>query len=601
MSRRRTIVTRTALVVLLAAAVFAVPEAVGKPWFIHHFYMRVLVEQIWESPQLCSTLHMLDWRNDKLDDASPEALKKHLALVGRQLATLHRYDRASMSAEEQTSYDVMQWFLTEETKKDTNGSPYLINQMDGEHTSFPQFMIQEHDLKSKKDADDYVARLRALGTKVDQIIASAKQDAARGVVPPLFVLKRVEKDTNDFAARSSAENPLVANVRKKVALIRELDDATRSDFVAEATRAIDEVVKPAYARYAAEVVDLEKNATDDGLWHQPGGAARYAYYLRQGTASDLTPDEVHAMGLAEVTKLEAAMRVVIAKVNGGPATEEAIASPTDAVRAFQKEERFHYPATKEGRTQTLADYQTILDDIGGKLDRFIATPFKTPMKVEPVPDFQEASAAGGHYEAPPLDESRPGVFAVNLAVPQIKFEMRTLAYHEGMPGHHLQIMSARHVKELPMFRQLIPFNSYEEGWALWAEQIAATNGFEDDPFDQLGYLSAQIFRASRLVVDTGIHAKQWSRDQAVAFFQAHTTASPEDIDIEINRYFVWPGQACGYMVGKKTIERLAEKAKGELGDKFTLPEFDTAVLNAGAMPMPVLETVIDRWIASKRK
>ncbi len=597
---RRTIIKRATLVALLAAAVFVVPEAIGKPWFIHHFYLRTLVEQVWESPQLCTALHLLDWRNDKLDDASPDSLKKHLALVGKQLETLHRYDRASMSAEEQTSYDVMDWFLTEESKKDTNGGPYLINQMDGEHTAFPQFMIQQHDLKSKKDAENYVARLRAFGAKVDQIVVSAKDDAAHGVVPPLFVLKRVEADTKDFAARPSAENPLVANVKKKLALVKDLDEGAKLDLVAQASKAIDDVVKPAYARYTAEVVELEKTATDDGLWHQPGGDARYAYYLRQGTASDLSPDAVHAMGLAEVTKLEGAMRAVLAKVNGGAPIAESD-SPTDAIRALQKEERFHYPATKDARAQMLADYQTILDDIAGKLDKFIATPFKTPMKVEPVPDFQEASAAGGHYEPPPLDESRPGVFAVNLAVPQIKFEMRTLAYHEGMPGHHLQIMSARHVKELPMFRQLVPFNSYDEGWALWAEQIAATNGFEDDPYDQLGYLSAQIFRASRLVVDTGIHAKKWSRDQAVAFFQTHTAASPEDIDIEINRYFVWPGQACGYMVGKKTIERLAAKAKSELGDGFKLPEFDTAVLNAGAMPMPVLETVIDRWIASKKK
>jgi uncharacterized protein (DUF885 family) len=594
MSRFRVIARRAGLVLALAVVVFLVPEIWGKPWSIHHFYLRSLVEEVWQSPQLCSSLHLLDWRADQLVDASPEAAKRGKALVQSEIARLHSYDRAGMSAEEQTSYDVMDWFLQGAADADTIGRPYVMNQLDGEHTAFPQFMIQEHDVKSKKDAEAYVARLLAIGRKIDQAIVSQREDAAKGVIPPKFVLARVADDAREFAAKPSAENPLIVNLQKKLGELASVDAATKADLVERATHAIDDVLKPAYARYVDTAISLEKDATDDGLWHQPGGAARYAYYLRQGTASELTPDQVHAMGLAEVTRLEAAMQVVLAKL-GSTAT-----SPTDAVRAFATDPRFQYPATKEARDQIVADYQKILDDLHARLSLFIATPFTTPMKVEPVPAFQEATSPGGHYEPPPLDESRPGVFAVNLGVPQIKFEMRTLAYHEGMPGHHLQIVSARHVKELPMFRQLIPFNSYSEGWALWAEQLAATQGFEDDPYDQLGYLAAQLFRAARLVVDTGIHAEKWPREQAVTFFREHTTASEKDIDIEINRYFVWPGQACGYMVGKMTIERLAEKAKSALGAKYSLPKFADAVLNAGAMPMPTLEVVIDRWIEANR-
>jgi len=596
MPKRRLVaaVWKWALGAVALSLVFLVPEFFGKPWFIHHFYLRVLIEQVWQSPQICTSLHLLDWRSDQLDDASPAAQKRLRALVGKQLATLRSYDRASMSPEEQTSYDVMEWFLRGELDSDTNGRPYLINQLDGEHTAFPQFMIQEHDLKSKKDAESYIARIRAIGVKIDQVIASEKEDAAKGVVPPKFVLARVEADARDFAAKPSAENPLVTNLAKKLAEVKGLDAAALGDLVARAKTAIDEVLVPAYGRYVDEVVALEKDATYDGLWHQPGGEARSAYFLREGTASLLTADQVHAMGLAEVDKLEAAMHAVLTKLG------KDAASPTDVVRALATDPTFHYPETKEGREQILADYTKILDDLRAKLGLFIATPFTIPLKVEAVPSYQEATQPGGHYEAPPLDDSRPGVFAANLSVPQVKFEMRTLAYHEAMPGHHLQINYARHVKELPMFRQLIPFNAYEEGWALWAEQIAAMQGFEDDPYDQLGYLAAQLFRASRLVVDTGIHARKWSRDQAVAFFRAHTTESDKGIDIEVNRYFVWPGQACGYMVGKKTIERLADEAKVVLGSKYLLPAFDDAVLQAGAMPMPTLETVAARFIARSR-
>ena len=203
------------------------------------------------------------------------------------------------------------------------------------------------------------------------------------------------------------------------------------------------------------------------------------------------------------------------------------------------------------------------------------------MKVEPVPAFKEGTSPLGYYDPPPLDDSRPGIFYANLSIPQFKYGMRTLAYHEGIPGHHFQLTVARHLKGLSMFRQLVPFNSYVEGWALWAEQLAADLGFEDDPYDRLGFLSEQLLRASRLVVDTGIHVKRWSREEALAFFLAHTTSDEKEVAIEIDRYVVWPGQACGYMVGKKTIEHLAEQAKTELGSKFELQAFNDVILNAG--------------------
>ncbi len=455
-------------------------------------------------------------------------------------------------------------------------------------------MINEHDVGSRSDAEHYIARLRAVGAQFDQVIATAKDDAARGIVPPKFVLEATLRDARAFTVATAAENPLVTSLRTKLAAVKNLDDPARAELVAQAVKALDEVVKPAYARYIEAVVQLEARATNDaGLWHTTGGVERYAQYLRAGTASDMTPDEVHAMGLAEIERLEGQMRATLAKL--GLPTD----SPEAEIRKLHDDPRFLFPRTEDGRKTVLAKYQTILDEMSSKLGEVSNIPLTVKMKVEPVPAFKEVSAPGAYYSPPPLDESRPGSFFVNLGLPQFSYGMRTLAYHEGIPGHHYQLMTARHVKELPMFRQIVPFNSYVEGWALWAEQMGSDLGFEDDPYDRLGFLSEQLLRASRLVVDTGIHVKKWSREQALAYFVSHTTGDESEMAIEVDRYVVWPGQACGYMVGKKTIEGLAAEAKARLGGKYDLRAFNDVVLRAGAVPMPVLKNVVERWLATQ--
>jgi uncharacterized protein (DUF885 family) len=598
-STKRRAWTIGALVLVAGLTGFIVPTAWGRPWSVNHFYMRTLLEEVWRSPEVCTTLHLLDWRADQLDDLSVTAREEGNALVGREIETLHGYDRAKMSPDAQVSYDVMDFFLSTMGGQDSGAGglgsgPYAIDQLGGLHVAFPDFMINQHDVGSRSDAEHYIARLRASGKAFDQLIATANDDAGRGIVPPKFVLASVERDARAFVVPAAADNAMVTSLRTKLAGVKNLDDPGRAELMAQAVKAVDEVMKPAYARYIDAVVQLEAKATNDaGLWHTTGGVARYARYLRAGTASDMTPDEVHAMGLAEVERLEGEMRATLAK----------IALPTDApeaeVRKLHDDPRFLLSATGDGRKVILAKYQAILDEMADKLGEVSNIPLTVKMRVEPVPAFKEVSAPGAYYDPPPLDDSRPGTFFVNLSIPQFSYGMRTLAYHEGIPGHHYQLMTARHVKELPMFRQIVPFNSYVEGWALWAEQLGSDLGFEDDPYDRLGFLSEQLLRASRLVVDTGIHVKKWSREQALAYFLAHTTSDEKEVAIEIDRYVVWPGQACGYMVGKKTIEGLATEAKARLGGKYDLRAFNDVVLRAGAVPMPVLKNVVERWIATQ--
>lgn len=600
MSGRRRAAKVTSLVLASGLATFIVPTIWGKPWSVDHFYTRTLLEEVWRSPELCTSLHLLDWRADQLDEATAKGRDAGNELVASEIATLHRYDRAAMSPGEQVSYDVMDFFLSTMGGKDSGlggpgSSPYAIEQLGGPHVALPDFLVNQHDVGSRSDAEHYIARLRAVGRQFDQVVATAKDDAGRGIVPPRFVLQAVERDARAFTVATAADNPLVTSFRTKLAAVKNLDDAGRADLVAQATKAVDEVVKPAYDRYVGAVTELEGRATDDaGLWHTAGGVERYARYLRAGTASEMTADEVHALGLAEVERLEGEMQATLAKA--GLPTD----SPEAEVRKLHADPRFLLPETEAGRKDILARYQAILDEIGAKLGTVSNIPLTVKMKVEPVPAFKEESAPGAYYEPPPLDDSRPGIFYVNLSIPQFSYGMRTLAYHEGIPGHHYQLMTARHEKGLPMFRTIVPFNSYVEGWALWAEQVAADLGFEDDPYDRLGFLSEQLLRASRLVVDTGIHVKRWTRAQALAYFLAHTTSDEKEVAIEIDRYVVWPGQACGYMVGKKTIERLAELAKAQLGPKYDLRAFDDVVLRAGAVPMPVLERIVRDWLATQK-
>jgi len=271
------------------------------------------------------------------------------------------------------------------------------------------------------------------------------------------------------------------------------------------------------------------------------------------------------------------------------------------MQRLSKEPRFLYPHTDEGRQQVLADYETIIDDISGKLEAIFDVRPEAGVQVEAVPEFQQANAPAAYYQPPPLDRSKPGTFFVNLGnIKEVsKFGMRTLAYHEAIPGHHFQIGIAQELKGVPFFRRIIPFGAYVEGWALYAERVAAEHGFQEDPYDRLGYLQSQLFRAVRLVVDTGIHHKRWTREQAIDYMLKNTGSPEGEVVTEIERYIVWPGQACGYMVGQLKILELRRKAQERLGDRFDIREFHNVILTNGALPLSILERVVDAWLDSK--
>jgi len=595
--------------VALLAGVLLVPTFWGRPWSIDHFFTRVFVELLLERPMLLTQLRVLEpfglrAHNRRLDDFSVAAQRDEAAAVRRHLATLESYRPERLSASQRFSQDVLAWFLGIQAE----GERFLLhdypfNQLDGLQVELPDFLQNVHPMHDARDAEDYVARLSQVGVAIDQAIAGTRERAAAGIVPPRFVVERVRDQVKTFLADGDA----AANVLQTsfVERIGKLDLAPQArDALAEsARRQVETVVLPAWQRLDAFLDELEPLATSEvGAWKHPDGAAFYDWALRWHTTTRKTAHEIHQIGLAEVARIQDEIRAIRTQLETSGETVRDDAPIGAWLRALQRDERFLFPDTDAGRAQVLADYQAIVDDAGARLPALFGRLPKAPVRVERIPVFKEQEAPGAYYMPPPLDGSKPGIFYANLrSVREIpKLGMRTLSYHEAIPGHHLQIAIAQELPDLPIFRRVVPFTAYAEGWALYAERLALEEGFHPTPYDRIGALVAELFRAVRLVVDTGIHAERWSRERAIEYMLANTGMPDTDVVAEIERYIVWPGQACAYKIGQLTILDLRERAKRELGDRFDLRDFHDVVLGSGSLPLDLLERKVEEWIETKR-
>jgi uncharacterized protein (DUF885 family) len=517
--------------------------------------------------------------------------------VKDQLAILRTYDKSRMDAKQRLSADVLEWFLANQVEGDRfRFHDYPVNQLFGVQSSLPDFMINTHPLRRPKDAENYIRRVAAFGTAIDQVIAQLRAREEKGVLPPRFVLTMVLVEMRAFAGKPPAENPLAVNFDTKIARIPGLDEAKRRDLSAQLRDRIEHVVVPAYRRLIDTCAHLESVATDDdGVWKLPDGAAYYAYRLKSSTTTDLPPDSIHAIGLREVDRIEGEMRAILS-ARGYPPGDLAA-----TMNRLREEPRFHYPAGDSGRARILADYQSIIDDANLRVATLFDVRPATGVKVQRVPAFKEATAPGAYYQAGSIDGSRPGTFYANLRDPNETTMpmMRTLAYHEAIPGHHFQIGIAQGLKGLPFFRRIVPFTAYSEGWGLYAERLALEQGFHPTAFDSLGALQAELFRAVRLVVDTGIQRDRWTRTQAIDYMERNTGMPPTEVVTEIERYIVNPGQACAYKVGELEILALRQRAMERLGSRFDIRKFHDAVLTNGALPLGLLERVVDDWVSSE--
>ncbi|HEY6070578.1 MAG TPA: DUF885 domain-containing protein [Chthoniobacterales bacterium] len=595
-------------IVLLAVVVlgiFLINLIWFRPWSLNVFYEKVFAEVIFTEPELLTQLGLVEQfgftsHNGKLSDESPAHQQMVIDRWKKDLNQLHEYPLDKQTASQKLSTHVLEWFIKDQVEGETwQDYNYPVNQLFGVQNQYPSFMANTHRLFDAKDCEYYIMRLDALPTKFDQTLESLKKREQEQIIPPRFVVEEVLKEMTDFIAKPPAENILATSFKERAAKINKLNNQQRADFQKRVEASITSRVYPAYQKLIAYFNELlPKTTTDDGVWKLPNGDAFYAYALKSNTTTSMPPNEVHELGLREVTRIEAEMRAIL-EANGFAG--QPIGATMDKLG---KDPRFLYSNDDKGRAEALAEYKRLIDNAvtESKAHLFTIAP-KAQIEIRRVEPFKEATAPGAYYQGGAMDGTRPGVFYANLRdmneVP--KWSMPTLSYHEGVPGHHWQISIAQELKGLPQFRKVIPFTAYAEGWALYTEWLAKQAGWYDkDPFGDLGRLRDELFRAVRLVVDTGIHAKHWTREQAIAFMREKTGMGEKEVKSEIERYIVNPGQACAYKVGMLKIQELRARAQQELGDKFDQREFHDNVLKNGSLPLEILEEQINDYIAKKK-
>ena len=592
-------------IALALIAWFVIALIWGKPWSVKLLYLRTFLRFALTGPELLTMVGILEKfgihaHNAKLSDESIAHETKILEFIKRDLAILRSYKRERQSPATRLSSDIMEWFLDAEARGERfRFHDYPVNQMFGVQSQLPNFMMTLHPVISRREGRNYIKRLNRFGVKFDQVLEGLRAREERGILPPRFVIRRVLDEMTALISQPAAENPLATVFRDKLAKLERVSQADREALLAGAVEAIERCVYPAYRQLIAYFTALEpKASTDDGVWKLPDGAAYYAHRLRSSTTTEFTPEEVHEIGLREVARIEGEMAEILRRLGHEPEP-----SAPRKLAELGQEERFQYPNTAEGRQACLDDYQRILDEVDARLDPYFATRPKGRLKVERVPEFREKTSAGAYYQPGDLGGGRPGVFYANLRnMAEVHtFGMKTLAYHEGIPGHHFQLTIAQELKGVPFFRRMLPFTAYAEGWALYAEQLAREiDAYADDPYGELGYLDSELFRAVRLVVDTGIHAKRWTREEAIAYMESHTASAHDSVVSEIERYIVMPGQACAYKIGQIKMLALRERARQALGERFDLREFHDVVLKNGAMPLTLLEQVVEGAISAAK-
>ncbi|MDO6695167.1 DUF885 domain-containing protein [Aliiglaciecola sp. 3_MG-2023] len=571
-----------------------------KPLFFRAFLDRTLIKIALDDPELLTSIGVLDGmgfkgHNAKLNDDSLEKNDEMYVLMKEVRATLLDYSDSSLDESQLLSKEIALYLLDAGVASEPyRFHNYPVNQLFGLQSDFPSFMDAQHQVNTVEDAENYNARLNKLGVKFAQNMEGLLKREEKDIIPPLFVIERVLDEMQAFVDLQPEENILYTSLEKKIDDAEQFDTSEKSRVLAGTSKAIASQVYPAYQSYINYFEKLKSKAgTDDGLWRLEGGDIAYQQALAFFTTTDYSADYIHQTGLSEVDRIQKQILTILE-------AEDFDVSDgfTTAIEALKNDERFYYPDTDEGRAQILADYQTILDEINAAMGEVFNVLPKASMEVKRIPEFKEKTAPGAYYQQPSMDGSRPGVFYANLydikATP--KYGMRTLAYHEAIPGHHFQVSISMELEGLPIFRTLSPFTAYTEGWALYAERLAWELGFEEDPYDNIGRLQAELFRAVRLVVDTGIHAKKWTREEAIEYMLNNTGIAESDVVSEIERYIVMPGQATSYKVGMMKILELREKAKVALGDKFNLADYHDVVLKNGAVPLEILERLVDQYI-----
>lgn len=561
-------------------------------------FETIFMENVMASP--ISQTHLgIKTDYGKWDERGEEADAQDLARTKSHLKQLAQINPSQLDVQTRLSYDLLKQKLEQGIEDHQwRYHSYPVNQMYGGHSMVASFLINQHQITDISDAKAYISRLNGVPKYLEQLEAALEIRANKGIIAPKFVFPHVLSDSKNIITGqpfdSGADSALWADIKRKVEALS-IAASDKQQLLADAKRALITKLEPAYTQLISYITALETKAdTRDGAWKLPQGEAYYDNALARTTTTGMTANQIHELGLAEVARIHSEMRDIMKQVN--------FKGDLPAFFKFMREDKqFYYPATDEGREAYLSEAITLIDTMSSRLDEVFNVKPQAPMIVKRVEAFREKSAGKAFYNQPSPDGTRPGTYYANLydmeAMP--KYQMEALAYHEGTPGHHMQIAIAQELEGVPKFRKFGGYTAYIEGWGLYSEYFPKEMGFYSDPYSDFGRLAMELWRSCRLVVDTGMHAKKWTREESINYYVDNTPNAKSDAVKMVERHVVMPSQATAYKVGMLKILALREQAKKSLGSKFDIREFHTLVLQNGPLPLDILENQVDLWVAEK--
>ena len=593
------------LVLLFVAGLYLVNLFWMRPWSLDHYLAKELVLDAMDSPESLTYLGLVDGMNwltnhqSELSIYTPEELDQDLVELRRHRLLLDSFDNEFLSQAQQITKKIA-IFEAENYAELLERFPYHdypLNQISGNHLNIIEFLNDVHPIRDESEASAYLDRLKMLEDSFAGTLAILEEQSVRGIFPPEFVFDHLENQINEFLEQPLTENPLYSVYVEKLDEL-DLSEKRKQEYASQAGALIEGPVNSGYRGLLEYVLTSRQYANPyDGVWSLPEGDDYYALMLRMSTTTDYSAEEIHQMGLDEVERIEARMSALLVEL--GHSVEGGVG---EAMNTLNEVDRFLYEETSDRKSIVIKDYQDLVSQSWERVTVHFERMPEAEVEVRAVPEYSEQSQAGGYYQSPSLDGSRPGIFYANLYdVKQTpKYSMATLVFHEAVPGHHLQNALNLENSDLSLYRRLgYGSSAFSEGWALYAEALAVELGMTRDEYDELGVLQSELFRAVRLVVDTGIHQKRWTREQAIDYMKTTTGMSDSEVVAEIERYIVWPGQACSYKVGALKMLEQRERAKQNLGDQFDLREFHSLVLGHGEPPLFIVEELIDRYIDQK--
>ena len=566
---------------------------------VNEYFEEEFQKDVEESPMMQTRLGQKT-NYGKWDNFSHLKYAEDRNKAKRRLGDLKKIDPSSLDEETRLSYDL---YLQKQENiledYDFRFYNYPVNQMFGYHAELPAFLINMHRIDSISDAEAYISRLKGIPKVMEDVIGNLKIREQNGIMPPIFVFDRVLESSRNVIkgkpfGKSVENSALLEDFKSKIDDL-EISQKKKKELISKAETALTKEVKPAYQNLIVFLETQQKRANSDaGAWKFPKGEEFYANALKRATTTNLSANQIHEIGLSEVARIHAEMEKIKKKV-GFKGTLQ------DFFEFMRKDEQFYYANDSTGRNKYLTEARSIINTMKNDLDKLFLTKPEAELVVKAVEPFREKNAGKAFYQQPGKDGSRPGTYYANLydmsAMPT--YQMEALAYHEGIPGHHMQIAIAQELEEIPQFRKFSFYTAYVEGWGLYSELLPKEIGYYKDPYSDFGRLAMELWRSCRLVVDTGIHAKKWTREEGIAYYKENTPNAESDCIKMVERHIVMPGQATAYKIGMNKILELRENAKQELGQDFDIREFHDVILLDGAVPLNILEEKVDNWVSEE--